>query len=178
MIFPPARPAAAAAAAGSRASRWGGWQQQQRAGVARSGQVSFGHLYGALRPPCWPLCALGAVEVLTTANPSPPPPQGPGPAGTALCGSIGPGAWRGGPVSGPPEGNSRQEAPGGAPPRRGWAPPAGLWGPQGHCPCPFLVQPTRPDVSSSAQTQGRSLHTSRELDKHSRRQGGLNNEFK
>ena len=134
MIFPPARPAAAAAAAGSRASRWGGWQQQQRAGVARSGQVSFGHLYGALRPPCWLLCALGAVEVLTTANPSPPPPQGPGPAGTALCGSIGPGAWRGGSVSGHQEGNSKQEAPGGAPPRRGWAPPAGLWGPQGLCP--------------------------------------------
>ena len=62
-----------------------------------------------------------------------PPPQGAGPAGPT-CGSIGPGAWRGGSVSGPQEGSSRQEAPGGAPPRRGWAPPAGLWGPQGLCP--------------------------------------------
>ena len=31
--------------------------------------------------PCWLLCALGAVEAITTANPSPPPPRkAPGPA--------------------------------------------------------------------------------------------------
>jgi len=48
----------------------GGRQQQQQAGVARSGQDSFGHLYGALRPPLLAACALGAVEVLTTANPA------------------------------------------------------------------------------------------------------------
>ena len=162
MIFPPARPAAAAAAAGSRASRWGGRQQQQRAGVARSGQVSFGHLYGALRPPCWPLCALGAVEELTTANPSPSPPpprKAPGPLGPPCVVPLGlvPGGGGRSRATRRATASRRHQA---APHPAGGGPhQLGCGGRRASAPCPFLVQLTRPDVSSSAQTQGRSLHS-------------------